>query len=504
MGDDTPPRSDALYRAESVRSLDRTAIEEFGVPGIELMERAGAAAWAAFARRWPEAWRVAVLCGPGNNGGDGYVVARRAAEAGVEARAFALGDPARLRGDAATARDRWTAGGGVIEPVAALDPAAWDAAVDGLFGTGLARPPEGDAADAIAAVNAVAGPHLALDIPSGLDADTGNVLGTAVRADLTVTFIGLKQGLLTGDARDLCGEVLLAGLDVPDAVYARVPPDAFRASLAGLGAALGGPRARRAHKGRFGHVLVVGGDHGFAGAARLCAEAAARVGAGLTSVATRHEHVPAVIAARPELMARGVAGSGDLAPLLEAASVAAVGPGLGRAGWGTELLGAALGEGRALVLDADALNLLAAMPALRERLDGARCVITPHPGEAARLLDTDSRSVEADRFAAAEGLCERLACTVVLKGAGTLVKSPGRAPRVVAGGNPGMASGGMGDVLTGVIAGLMVQGLAPADAAVVGAVVHAAAGDAAARDGGERGLLAGDLLPRLRRIVSGL
>jgi NAD(P)H-hydrate epimerase len=504
------PGALALYRAAGARALDRAAIEGHGIPGIELMERAGSAAFGALRRRWPAARRVMVLSGPGNNGGDGFVVARLASEAGLSPTLYLLGDPARVRGDAATALSRWRAAGGEVPSAASLDGAGLaavrpDVVVDGLFGTGLARPLDGDAARLVRLLNAgrdaEGGARLALDIPSGLCADTGAVLGEAVRADLTVSFIGLKQGLFTGRARECCGEVLLAGLDLPRAVYAGVPVDAWRLTATGLGDVLG-RRPRAAHKGRFGHVLVVGGDSGYAGAARLCAEAAARAGAGLVSVATRAAHVAALVGPRPELMVRGVEDAAALEPLLEAASVVAVGPGLGRGTWGTALLERVLASDRPRVLDADALNVVAARDALRGRLAQAPCVVTPHPGEAGRLLASSAAMVEADRFAAVGELGRSLGCTVLLKGAGTLVQSPGGLPLVLDGGNPGMASGGMGDVLTGVLAGLLAQGLPPMRAASVAGLVHAAAADAAAQEGGERGLLAGDLLTHLRRLVN--
>ena len=490
----------ALYRAQSVRALECAAIEGLGIPGIELMERAGAAAWAGLLARWPRPARIALLCGPGNNGGDGFIVARLAAAAGIEVACFVLGDPSRSGGDAATALDRLRSAG--VEPgqVRQFDPALYDVIVDALFGIGLSRALDGEAAALVRAMNEARAVRVALDVPSGLCADTGNVLGAAVRADLTVTFIAHKRGLFTADARDHCGEIVLATLDLPADLADAVPADARRVSLASLGQPLGA-RARRAHKGQFGHVLVIGGEHGFAGAARLCGEAAARSGAGLTSVATRAAHVGALIAARPELMVRAVDGPEHLDPLLESASVVAIGPGLGVGAWGRGLLARVLASSVPRVLDADALNLLAGDEALRALLAHAPTVVTPHPGEAARLLERSSAQVEQDRFAAAEAICAALGCTVLLKGAGTIVHSRGTLAIVVEGGNPGMASGGMGDVLTGVIAALLAQGLGPHAAAAVGASVHAAAADAAAADG-ERGLLASDLFPHLRRLLA--
>jgi NAD(P)H-hydrate epimerase len=367
--------------------------------------------------------------------------------------------------------------------------------VDGLLGTGLDRPVEGFYAELIRGVQHFRGGVLALDIPSGLHADTGRVLGAAIKADLTVTFIGLKQGLFTGDGPEHCGAVVYDSLHTPPETQASQTPTArlLPAWTTGLPR-----RARGGHKGLYGHVLVVGGAPGFCGAARMAGEAAARVGAGLVSIATHPDHAALLNIGRPELMCHGVASAGALAPLLERASVVAVGPGLGlgHAGWGRVLFDAVVDAGKPLVVDADALNLLALAPQ-----HSNDWVLTPHPGEAARLLKTTSAAIQADRYAAVVALQARYGGTVLLKGAGTLVLGPDGIHAVCTQGNPGMASGGMGDVLTGVIAGLLAQGLAFTEAAETGARLHSTAGDKAA-ESGERGLLAGDLMPWLRQLVN--
>jgi len=258
------------------------------------------------------------------------------------------------------------------------------------------------------------------------------------------------------------------------------------------------PRAPDSHKGDNGHVLCVGGDAGSGGAIILCAQAALRSGAGLVSVATRAEHVAALLARQPEAMVHAVDSGEGFAPLLRRADVVAIGPGLGQGEWGRALLDAALRAGKPLLLDADALNLLADTP----RALPAGTIVTPHPGEAARLLGSTPAAVQAGREAAARSLVDRLGCTVVLKGAGTLVASADGRVVCIGAGNPGMATGGMGDVLSGVVSALRAQGLAPFDAAACGALLHAAAGDAAAADGGMRGLLPTDLLPHLRRLAN--
>ena len=491
----------ALYRAEQVRELDRLAIEEFAIPGATLMERAGIAAFETLGRAFPAARRLSIVCGPGNNGGDGFVLARHAAAAGLTVRVGLLGDPARLRGDALGAHQRMRDAGIEAHSYSAdiLDDA--EVIVDALFGTGLDRQVEGAWGECIVHMNASPAPVLAMDIPSGLHADTGRVLGTSVCAALSVTFIGLKQGMFTGEARDHCGRVVFDDLGVPPALYERIPASAQRAEMATIGGILG-TRRRSQHKGSFGHVLIIGGDTGFAGAARMAGEAAARVGAGLTSIATRAAHAGVLASQRPELMCHGVEDAHALAPLLERATVVAVGPGLGRGEWGRAMLSAALAASQPLIVDADGLNLLAESAPDAHGSAQAR-IMTPHPGEAGRLLQCPSQHIEEDRFAAAGEIAQRYRATVVLKGAGTLVCESNQVIHVCEGGNPGMASGGMGDVLSGVIAGLVAQGLAPTVAARAGVLLHAAAADLAAADG-ERGLLAGDLMSPLRTLVNTL
>lgn len=486
-----------LYRTAQVRELDRIAIEERGIPADELMGRAGRAAYAELRRRWPRAKRLAVFCGRGNNGGDGYVLARLAREAGLEVSVYVPAGIAAPQGAAARAAERWRLGGGAIDAWSGgVDLQTHDVIVDALFGTGLDRAPEGAWREAIEAIVASGRPVLAIDVPSGLDADRGSAPGVAVRADLTVTFIALKIGLFTGRGRELAGELRFSALGLAEDVLARVEPAAGRLSPGVFGALLA-PRRRGAHKGDFGHVLVIGGDCGMSGAVRLAAEAAARSGAGLVSVATRAVHAPLLSVARPELMAHAVEDAQALAPLVARADVIALGPGLGRGDWSRAVFAAALASGLPLVLDADGLNLLAEAPRCREDW-----VLTPHPGEAARLLAISIAMIEADRPAAVEALQQRFGGTVVLKGAGTLVRGSAGETAACDAGNPGMATGGMGDVLTGLIAGLLAQGIAAADAAGLGVLLHAMAGDRAAADGGERGLLAGELLQHLRPLLN--
>lgn len=486
-----------LWTAAQVRELDRRVIEDHGVAGRDLMERAGAAALDALLRRWPASRAITVVCGAGNNGGDGYVVARRARSAGLAVRTLALVDPQALRGDAALAcADFRRDGGEIVHWDGTGNPGGDGPIVDALLGTGLDRALEGPFRAAVESINATARPIVALDIPSGLHADTGRVMGEAVAADLTICFIGLKLGLFTGRGPGLAGRVVFADLSAPADLDAGLVPAARRLEPKLLGDWLP-RRPRDAHKGRFGHVLVIGGDAGMGGAARLAGEAALRAGAGLVSVATRPGHVAGILAGRPELMCHGLDEPGALGALLERATVVAAGPGLGRTAWGQELLAAALKSERPCILDADALNLLSEAP---RRSD--RWVLTPHPGEAARLLGTGVAAIEADRPAAARALRASYGGIVVLKGAGTLVAGASESLWLCDRGNPGMASGGMGDVLTGLIAGLAAQIGDLERAACAGVLAHALAADDAAQRGGERGLVASDLLEAMRSWVN--
>ena len=481
----------ALYSVAQVRAFDAQAIASQGVTGYTLMQRAGEAAVRALRAGWPAARRVGVACGAGNNGGDGYVVARALRAAGMEVRLHALADPADLRGDARRACDDFLGAGGTLQAASPAELADCEVIVDGLLGTGYKPPLREAYASAISAINASGRPVLALDIPSGLDGDTGAADGGAVQAARTIGFVALKQGLCLQQGPQLCGELLFDSLGVQLPGEASERPQWQCLGDMELRAALP-PRPRDAHKGTFGHVLVIGGASGMSGAARLAGEAALRVGAGLVTLAV--SPVASLSAARPELMCHGVADAAALAPLLDRCTVVAVGPGLGQDAWARALLEAALAAGKPSVLDADALNLLAA-----RGLRGlpARAVLTPHPGEAARLLGCASGAVQADRRGSLQRLCDASDGIVVLKGSGTLVGERGRVPALCRAGNPGMAAGGMGDVLTGAIAGILAQCRDPWLAAGAGVLAHARAGDALAARCGARGLLAGDVAAEL-------
>jgi NAD(P)H-hydrate epimerase len=373
--------------------------------------------------------------------------------------------------------------------------ATGDVIVDAIFGTGLARDASGLAAECIAAINAAGRAVVAVDVPSGLHADTGHVLGCAVRADLTVTFIGRKLGCHLAAGPDHTGEIVFDDLGVPLATYDDTHP-ALRLLDASVVTTALPRRERTAHKGRHGHVLVIGGAAGMGGAVRLAGEAALRAGAGLVTVAAHPQSLQA-LTARPELMSVALGNAPDLEHALERATVIALGPGLGQSPWSMEVLRAALAAGKPLIVDADALNLLAAVPQRRDDW-----VLTPHPGEAARLLGVTAAGVQDDRRAAARELQARYGGTVVLKGAGSIVQCADGMGWLCDRGNPGMAVAGMGDVLTGVVAGIAAQCSDLAPAARAGVYVHAVAGDRAAGVAGERGLLASDVIDQLRACVN--
>jgi NAD(P)H-hydrate epimerase len=476
-----------LYGAGQIREAEQFAIQQLQISGGQLMQRAGTAAFAQLQRRWPVCRTLIVFCGAGNNGGDGYVLARLAVQAGMVVQVYALVEPDLLQGDALRACTGFLQVGGRLDSFAEdIELGGDGVVVDALFGTGLNRQVAGEYAAAIALINNSRLPVLAVDTPSGLHADTGCVLGCAVRAQLTVTFIGLKCGLHTGEAVEYCGELALETLDLPDKVFTGLTPVATLLEKQGLP-----PRPRAAHKGSFGHVLLIGGNLGYSGAIRLAAEAALRSGAGLVSIASRAAHSAVLNIGRPELMCHGVETVAQLQPLLAKASVLVIGPGLGQDDWARALFAAALASGKPCVVDADALNLLAT-----QRGTAGQWILTPHPGEAARLLGCSTADITADRYAALRALQQSYGGIVVLKGAGSLI-ADADSIHVVATGNPGMASGGMGDVLAGVIAALLAQHLSPLAAASQGVYAHGAAADRVAARQGELGMLASDLFLEL-------
>ncbi|MEQ8858804.1 MAG: NAD(P)H-hydrate dehydratase [Pseudomonadales bacterium] len=490
----------ALYTAAQCRELDRLAIEEQGIAGFDLMLRAGRAAFRELLDRWPECRRVVVCCGKGNNAGDGYVVAGLARESGLAVTLWQLGSAADLGGDAARARD-WAAARGVEPrpgPPSAVDG---DVVVDALLGTGLRGELAGPFAACAVAINSSGLPVLAIDIPTGVNADTGSAAANAVWAAVTVTFIGRKLGLFTGPGIAHAGTVVFDDLSVPGAVYRALPgcpwlrypalPSGYRLAA----------RDANVYKQALGHLLVIGGERSMGGAPLMAAEAALRTGAGMVTVLTRAEHRPAILARRPELMVVDADDAAGRRRVLDKATALVVGPGLGQTPWSASLLHEALALGLPTVLDADGLNLFAdARPAAPAPL-----VVTPHAGEAARLLGLSSASIQQDRPGAALALARLAGGAAVLKGAGTLIAAVAGADAELLGvcghGNPGMATAGMGDVLSGVIGGFLAQGMGVAAAAVAGTCLHGLAADRAALALGRRSLLATDLLPTLVEVL---
>ena len=484
-----------IFSVATVRAIDRAAINDAAITGYTLMTRAAEAALAAAQARFPDTTRWQVICGGGNNGGDGYVLARLAATRGIEISVLALAPPEDLQGAAAIAWQDFVAEGGAAAMYEGSVDTDADLLVDALLGSGLERDVAGPYAEVVEAINQHPASVLALDVPSGLNADSGAVMGVAVQADLTVTFVGLKCGLFLNDGPAYVGDLRFAGLDIPAECRAAHQADLRRIDGATIRSLLP-PRQRNAHKGDFGHVLIVGGGPGMSGAVRLCGEAALRSGAGLVSVATHPAQHAMVASGRPELMCHATASAADLAPLMARATTIAVGPGLGTGDWSRSMFDAVMQCDLPLVVDADALNLLRQSDVRRPDW-----ILTPHPGEAARLLDCTTGEVQEDRHGALTKIGTRFGGTAVLKGSGSLVTAADGVNWLCTAGNPGMAAPGMGDVLTGIIAAMRSQGLPAEMAAVAGVDIHAHAGDAAAASG-QRGLIASDLLQELRAWVN--
>ena len=492
-----------LYTASQVRELDRCAIEEQEIPGQVLMERAGKSAFDAIRQQFPDLDHWLVVCGGGNNGGDGYIVARLARESGIDCRLAALKAPADLRGDAASAAQRWLDAGGVAESGLTNDLAGIELVVDALLGTGLDRTPAGKFAHAIASINACEARVAAIDIPSGLNADTGCALGRiAVSADMTVTFIGAKRGLFTADGPDCAGTIHFDSLDVPQAVYEKVEDwgQLIRENLIGQKLE---PRRKNSHKGHYGWLLGIGGDRGFSGALRLAGEAALRSGAGKVTLMTHPDQAATLNIGCPELMVRDAEDGEAVKALMDEIDAAVFGPGLGQSDWSRSVFEAFEYCKKPLVVDADALTLVAQKNALATiEIPDREAVITPHPAEAGRLLGVSTSDIQQDRVSAALELARRAGCVTVLKGCGTVVAAADGRYAICPLGNPGMASAGTGDVLAGVIGALLAQGLNAWTAARVGVVAHAAAGDAAATRLGERGLMATDIVQLLPLVLN--
>lgn len=483
----------SIWHADDLRRAEKEAADSLGITLYELMQRAGEAAFTVARHAYPHSTHWLILCGHGNNGGDGYVVARLAVAAGIRVTLLAIESDNPLPEEASAAREAWLNAGGVIHASDLIWPDDIDMILDGLLGTGLMHAPRENIAALIERANAHPAPRVALDIPSGLLAQTGATPGAVIQATHTVTFIALKPGLLTGKARDVVGilhhnalglENWLAG---QDSSLSRFDASQLIRWLP--------PRRPTSHKGDHGRLVIIGGDHGTAGAIRMTSEAALRCGAGLVRVLTRRDNIIPIVTARPELMVHELTPQA-LEESLEWADVVVIGPGLGQQPWGKLALQKVENFRKPMLWDADALNLLAINPDKRHNR-----ILTPHPGEAARLLNCSVAEIESDRLLSAQRLVKRYGGVAVLKGAGTVVASE-EALGIIDAGNAGMASGGMGDVLSGIIGALLGQKLPLYDAAAAGCVAHGAAADKLAERYGTRGMLATDLFCTLRRVVN--
>ena len=484
----------SIWPADELRRAEKEAADSLGITLFELMQRAGEAAFNVAREHYAATRHWLVLCGHGNNGGDGYVVARLATAAGIGVTLLAIEGSKPLPEEAQAAREAWLNAGGVIHAADTVWPDDVDLIIDGLLGTGLNSAPREAIAALITQANAHPAPVLALDIPSGLQARTGTTPGAVIEAAHTVTFIALKPGLLTGKARDVVGvlhhhalglENWLAGQET---LLTRVDASFLTHWFT--------PRRPTSHKGSHGRLVIIGGDHGTAGAIRMAGEAALRAGAGLVRVLTRSENIAPIMTARPELMVHQLTPQG-LEESLEWADVVVIGPGLGQQEWGKKALQKVENFRKPMLWDADALNLLAINPDKRHNR-----ILTPHPGEAARLLGCSVAEIESDRLLSAQRLLQRYAGVVVLKGAGTVVAGVDGKVSIIDAGNAGMASGGMGDVLSGIIGALLGQKLELYDAACAGCLAHGVAADVLAARQGMRGMLATDLFSTLVRVVN--
>lgn len=513
-----------LNGAES-RELDRLSQEKYGIDSYSLMRRAGEAVADLMLRRWSRALDTSVLvvAGKGNNGGDGLVAARKLKQAGVRVEVILLAHAGEMRGDAARAHGDYVAAGGALAEVVdsgaiaraiCLEKPA--AVVDAIFGIGLNGEVRGLAREAIEAINSLDVPVVAVDIASGINADTGAVMGVAIEAGLTVTFGYAKYGQVSYPGAGFTGELEIADIGFAPGAIREIAPSGrmFEASDA---TPLLKPRADNSHKGTYGHTLIVAGSRGKSGAAILAARGALRMGAGLVTAAIPQSIAAIVAAGQPELMTApmadreghfaGAPAIDELRPLVAVMNALVAGPGIGVSDDTRDLVTWLVEEGaqpnRPLLIDADGLNVIAALgPALLKTAPGP-IVLTPHPGEMARLLRTSAAAVNADRIGAARRLAEISGAGVLLKGARTVIATAEGGVTINSSGNPGMATPGMGDVLSGMIGALLGQGCAPGDALALAAFVHGWTADRAGQ-GGSVGYLAGDLAADLPRAISSL
>ncbi|ETO92296.1 bifunctional ADP-dependent NAD(P)H-hydrate dehydratase/NAD(P)H-hydrate epimerase [Legionella oakridgensis] len=485
----------ALYLTRDIRLCEHKAVNDLGLTEEELMERAGMAALNTLLSIYPKVRSIAVFCGGGNNGGDGYVVARLAQQKGIAVIVYQYKAIEELPPTARHAATLAVAAGVSCQFFDDALDSDVELIVDGLLGIGLQDDVRDPIAHVISLMNDSGLPVLSLDVPSGLDVNTGRVCGICVQADVTVTYIAQKIGMFTLDGPDYCGEIVCHDLQIGHCL-ADITPAAYQLNGQQLKQIIT-PRRKNSHKGMYGHVLIIGGGPGMPGAVYLAACAALRVGAGAVTIATWPEHAKSVLPLLPEAMIYAIHDEEELLPLLARATVCVIGPGLGEDEWARQLFSVAIAAQLPLVIDASALRLLAQSPQQDDNW-----ILTPHPGEAAGLLACSTAEIQADRCKAAQRIQQKYGGNVILKGVGTMVNVGTQEAYLCTAGNPGMASAGMGDVLSGVIGGLLAQGLQLADAARVGVWLHATAGDDAVGKSGERGLLASDLIPYIRHRVN--
>ena len=454
------------------------------------MYRAASFAMAELLKRWPAPKSVSIVCGSGNNAGDGYLLAGALHSRQIPVQIVQVGDLSRLRGDAKQALDSVRNLGMEFSRDETI---TGEVIVDALLGTGARGEVRPAFATAIERINEVSNPVLALDLPSGVDADSGGFLiDEPVCADLTTCFVGRKLALISGKACNVAGEIVTSSLEIPSSVFDRVR------GLPVLPTAEGErvlpKRQPSSHKRNFGHVLIVGGNRGMGGAALLAGEACLRTGAGLVSIVTHPDHAGNLLSRRPELMVRS-SSDGEIDPsLIAQADVIAIGPGLGVDAWAQKLLESVYTSNKPLVVDADALNLQAKSSSTLP----PRSIVTPHPGEAARLLDTTTSMIEHDRVAAVKQLTAQLHTVGVLKGAGSLLAENGDVHAICDIAEPALSTAGSGDVLTGIIAAAYGQLNEPLRATALGVYLHASAGQRAQSLADGRGVIAGDLIDAIR------
>lgn len=481
-----------FYNAQQSKQLDHLA--QAHIPGILLMKRAAMFAYKTLNHLAPKAKHLLIIAGTGNNGGDGLMLAQYAMIDGFEVEIVLLGNASQIQGDAFSVWQECQAMGLSASPLTETALAKADIIIDAVFGIGLNKPVTSELAQQFQQINAAQKPVLAIDIPSGLSADTGEILGVAIQASYTCTFITHKPGLYTAQGTDTAGKIYFSDLFLPPRLFKDQP---FIAQNHALNHWLKKrpPLKSAAHKGSQGTLLLIGGNRNMMGAIQLAGMAALNSGAGLVKILTKLEHCLAITQAQPELMVYDADAPHQLAPLLESSKAIAIGPGLGQDEWAQQLWQQMIPLDIAKVVDADALNLLAKSP--QKRHDW---VLTPHPGEAARLLNTTTQSIQSNRFQAIRQLQEKYGGVIVLKGNGTLIYD-GQQLELCTAGNAGMAVGGMGDVLTGALASFIGQGLNLFDAACLAVSCHAHSGDLLANQKSQAGILPTDVIETLSQLL---